>query len=422
MLEHYYLKPESIDRIRHDWLGKPIEQYVSWLHDQQYSPRSIYRRVPTLMHFSEFCQSSGVKAWNELPNHVDSFLDKWKQDHPCRSRKKEARQLAAAKAVRVSIQQMLCLLLPEYPGHLRKQLPKPFLQQAPDFFPYLQDERGLRENTIKSYCHNLRRFESYLRHINLHELNQLSPTVLSAFVTQSSQELCKNTLKCRCENIRIFLRYLHREGVTPHDLSISLDMPRVYRFSTIPRSISWGEVRQMFEAVDRRTPIGKRDYAILLLLVTYGLRSAEVAALSIDSIDWENERLRVPERKAGHSTAFPLSPIVGEAIVSYLQHGRQESTERALFLRSFAPFTPLRWQAIGLRATHYLKKADIQVARPGSHTLRHTCVQRLVDAHFSLKTIGDYVGHSVPISTQIYTKIDVEALREIASGDGEDIL
>lgn len=181
-------------------------------------------------------------------------------------------------------------------------------------------------------------------------------------------------------------------------------------------------MRLLLDAVELRTPVGKRDYAILLLLITYGLRSVEVANLSLDSIDWENERLHVPERKAGHSTVYPLSPIVGEAIINYLQSGRPESTERLIFLKVVAPYNPLRWQALGQRVTWYLKKAGIPVARPGSHTLRHTCIQHLVDAHFSLKTIGDYVGHSKPISTQVYTKIDVEALRDIALGNGEDVL
>jgi integrase len=161
-------------------------------------------------------------------------------------------------------------------------------------------------------------------------------------------------------------------------------------------------VQRLLAKVDRRSPIGKRDYAILLLLVTYGLRAREVSALTLDALDWAHERLAVPERKAGHSMAYPLSPIVGEAIIDYLQHGRAPSAERQLFLRACAPHTPLGWQAISQLTGRRLRNAGIAVSRPGSHTLRHTCVQRLVEAQFSLKAIGDYVGHSVPKSTEIY--------------------
>jgi len=192
--------------------------------------------------------------------------------------------------------------------------------------------------------------------------------------------------------------------------------------SHIPRSISWDEVDRMLKGVDRRRPAGKRDYAILLLLVTYGLRGREVAALTLDDIDWRNERLRVSERKAGHSTAYPLSAIVGQAIIDYLKDGRPQTADRRIFFRSVAPYVPLTYSAISGRASHYLHKAGIAVPRPGSHTLRHTCVQRLVDSQFSFKMIGDYVGHRSAAATEIYTKVNVEVLREVAIGVGEEVL
>jgi integrase/recombinase XerD len=178
----------------------------------------------------------------------------------------------------------------------------------------------------------------------------------------------------------------------------------------------------MLDTVDRRSARGKRDYALLLLLVTYGLRAREITALTVDDLDWRRERLRVPERKAGHSTAYPLSPLVGEALLDYLQHGRPTTTDRHVFFRVLAPPTAMTGGAISSRAAHYLHKAGVVVPRAGSHTLRHTCVQRLVDAEFSLKMIGDYVGHRSPASTEVYTKVAVEALRQVALGDGETIL
>ena len=144
--------------------------------------------------------------------------------------------------------------------------------------------------------------------------------------------------------------------------------------------------------------------------------------MTLDHIDWTREQLSVPGRKGGHSTAFPLSSSVGEALVDYLQHGRPQSAERQVFFMAFAPVRPISHTAVSKLATKYLRQAGIQVPRPGSHTLRHSCVQRLVDADFPLKTIGDFVGHRSPKTTEIYTKVAVEALREIALGDGEEVL
>jgi integrase/recombinase XerD len=176
------------------------------------------------------------------------------------------------------------------------------------------------------------------------------------------------------------------------------------------------------ETVDRRTHTGKRDFAILLLLVTYGLRAREVSKLTLDDIDWKRERLYIIGRKAGQSTAYPLSVSAGEAIVDYIKYGRPATQDRHLFFRSYAPRTPITHGAISTLASLYIRKAGIKVIRPGSHTLRHTCAQRLVDASFSFKLIGDYVGHRSLSSTEIYTKVDIESLRKVVAENEEDIL
>jgi len=246
---------------------------------------------------------------------------------------------------------------------------------------------------------------------------------LSAFVVErKASGLSRTSIRDACGVLRVFLRYAHRERLIAADLSTSVEWPQAYRLSTVPRSITWAEVREVLDTVDRRTACGKRDYAILLLLVTYGLRAREVTALTLDDIDWKRERLRIPERKAGHSTAFPLSTVVGEALVDYLWRGRPKVPGRRVFFRVVAPFEPITAAGVSSRAARYLHKAGIAVPRAGSHTLRHTCVQRLVDADFSLKAIGDYMGHRSPASTDVYAKVAIETLRQVALVDGEEVI
>lgn len=420
MLEKYYIKPQTIDRIRAHWLGEPIERYVTWLHDRRYGPRNVFRRVPLLLHFGTYAQSKGAKTWADLPEHVPGFVNNWTHDHGGNCRTDRARK-SVANGVRGPIEQMLRLLLPDFALTGRRQ-PFPFYDPAPGFAAHLSDERGLRPTSIHSYRQFLRHFEHYLAEIKMNSVRELSPTVLSAFVTSRSEGWGMSMLGGLCGALRVFLRYLFREKLISQDLSQVIEGPREYRLSSIPRSISWADVERMLAAVDRRSPVGKRDYAILLLLVTYGLRGREVAALTLDDVDWEHERLRVPERKAGHSTAYPLSQIVGEAIVDYLKHARPQGSDRHVFYRAMAPYEPMTAGAVSTRASFYLHKVGATVSRPGSHTLRHTCVQRLIDAHFPLKTIGDYVGHGSPESTAIYAKVSVENLREVALGDGEEVL
>ncbi len=418
MLERYFVKPETIDRIRASWIGELVERYVDWLSENRYSARTVLRRVPVVMSFGKYAWEHGARTWEDLPGHVDPFAEMWlRRGH---HRKSSRARKEIINFVKNPIKKMLGFAIPGLSGNGRPRKDDPF-PDVPGFFQYLREERGLRETSIWHYQNDLRSFEAYLARIGLHDLSELSPVVLSAFLTEHCSDLSPSSCTGLLSSIRVFLRYLFREGIVKRDLSTGVEGPRKYRMSDIPRSITWDEVRRMLEAVDLRTPFGKRDYAILLLLVTYGLRSREVADLTLDSIDWKKEELYVPGRKAGHSTAYPLSPVVGNAVLDYLRV-RPKTTDRHLFLRIFAPLGPYTYSAISLCVGRYLRRAGITVHRAGSHTLRHACVQRLVDAQFSFKTIGDYVGHRSIDSTAVYTKVNVEALREVALGDGEDVI
>jgi integrase/recombinase XerD len=422
MLDRYFIRPETIDRIRASWIAGAIERYVGWLTEHRYAPRNVFRRVPILRRFGDFARARGATTWEQLPAQVDAFVETWVRERGQGCRTEGARRKVAHEA-RNPVEQMLRLVVPGFVGRGRARGSHgPFAGRAGAFFDYLRVERGLRDATVLRYRHFLARFEAYLRTVELGDLQALSPAILGAFVAESGRRLGRASLRDLCGIVRVFLRYLHRQRLIAKDLSASVESPQVYRLSTIPRSITWDEVRRMLEAVDRRTIAGKRDYAILLLLVTYGLRAREVAALTVDDLDWKRDRLRIPERKAGHSTSYPLSPTVGAALVEYLQHGRPQTTDRRIFFRVLAPPVPLTAEAVAGRASHYLHRAGIVVPRAGSHTLRHTCVQRLVDAEFPFELIGDYVGHRVPESTEIYTKVATDALRDVALGDGEAIL
>jgi integrase/recombinase XerD len=419
MLEEYFTKPVTVDRFRSSWIGTEIEAYVVWLAEQGYGTKSVWRRVPIIFAFGEFARAHGAASVSDLPALVESFVADRVAAHHTRTRSTRP----MAKEVRGPVEQMLAVVVPDFEPTGRSHHAQPFADVVPGFFDGLVEERGLRPASINSYRHHLDRFEAYLARIGVVSIKELSPPILSAFIVErAGAGLAKSTVRSSAGVLRVFLRYLHREGVLDGDLSAAVGWPQVYRLSSIPRSISWDDVNRVLAGVDRRTEAGKRDYAILLLLVTYGLRGREVAALTLDDIDWRRERLSVPERKAGHSTAFPLSAVVGEALVDYLRSGRPATTERRLFFRAVAPRRPIGPAAVSSLARFYLLKADVDVPRPGSHTLRHSAVQRLVDADFDLKTIGDFVGHRSARSTEVYAKVAVEALREVALGDGEEVL
>lgn len=418
MLERYFYQPKTIDRIRANWFGSSIEKYVEWMEREGYSARNVYRRVPLLCHFGDFARENGAQTLEQAALLVEAFAQLWVFEHPPSSGSLPARSKVMEEA-RNPVNQMFRLVLPTHVGGGRHAKPDPFRNDVPGFFPYLREERGLKPSTIYQYRYCLARFSDFLSRQGIRSLTEISPATLSAFVVEVAPALSLNTRRGLCSEMKVFLRYCHREKILTSALEDAVEMPQTYRLDSLPRAIGWDDVRKMLEQVDRRTAKGKRDFAILLLLVTYGLRAHEVSALTLDDVDWERDRLLVPERKAGHSTAYPLAGVIGKALMDYLQHGRPKTDDRHLFFRVLAPKVPIGSDAIASSVALYLHKAGIVVPRAGAHTLRHTCVQHLVDADFPFKIIGDYVGHRSPSSTAIYAKIATEALREVAMGDGE---
>lgn len=420
MLDQYFVRPESADRLRALWLGPAIDRYAEWLAARQAAKDTARQHLRVLVDLNQFTQSRGVQRWDELPALVDDFVrhrfrlhGKWCQTA------KDRRSVRSQS--RAPVEQLLRLLIPEYVGSARRVV-WPFQVEAPGFLHYLRDERGLRPETLHRYAHCLRSFEAYLQRVGTDRLAEIFPALLSKFLTERARQVSPGGVRSCGGVLRVLLRYLHRQGIVAKDLSRAVPRGRTYRHAAIPRAIPWGEVERVLASIDRRAQLGKRDYAILMLLATYGMRAQEVAALDLSAIDWQRSQFHVLARKAGNSTSYPLAAAVGEAIIDYLRNGRPASDDRHVFLTVKAPFHGLQHFDISGLASKYLHRAGSQVPRAGSHTFRHSCVQRLVDTDVPFKMIGDYVGHRSEDATQIYAKVALHKLRALTLGDAEGAL
>jgi site-specific recombinase XerD len=422
MLERYFLRMKTVDGIRASWIGPAIERYVTWLHEHRYAARVVFSRVPTLMHFGTFAQQRGAKTWDDLPDHVDAFVEAG-PSFIGRKRRTRAWERKLAGELRRTVEQMIRLVVPGFKGHGRsRRTARPFTGELPGFFDYLATERGIGHTSVYGYDCYITSFEKYLVREAV-SLPAVTPGVLTAFVAErAAGGVHKASLSTVCSVLRVFLRYAHRQGVVKRDLSVVLDSPLIYRLSTVPRSLPWDKVKRLIGGVDRRDATGKRDYAILLLLATYGLRVTEVASLLLEDVDWKHDRIRIRDRKIGNSTGYPLTQAVGDALIDYIRNARPTTTDRHLFMRRIAPLQPIGTAAITSRMRTLLAAAGIHVPRPGGQVFRHSCVQRLVDAEMPYKTISDYVGHRSTLSQGTYAKVSIEALRDVALGDGEAIL
>jgi site-specific recombinase XerD len=197
-------------------------------------------------------------------------------------------------------------------------------------------------------------------------------------------------------------------------LDASIDTPRLYRGEQLPRAMTWDVVQAFLGAIDRSTPRGRRDYAMLLLLATYGLRVSEVAALRLDDIAWRTERIRVPRPKVSAPLVLPLTVEVGAALVDYVRHVRPKASDREVFLRLRAPIGPLVPTAVGEAFQRWKRRSGLPIGDHSAHCLRHSLAIHLLRQGTSIKAIGDLLGHRSIESTCVYLRLHVADLREAA--------
>ncbi len=193
--------------------------------------------------------------------------------------------------------------------------------------------------------------------------------------------------------------------------------PPRYAFAEIPRAFSEEDIQRLLRTVEHdRSPSGLRDRAILLLLVTYGIRAGEVARLRLEDIDWREERIRIRQSKTGAESHLPLVTSVGNALLEYLEEGRPQSGRREVFLGIYAPHNPFSCgSSLASLIQHRVKRAGIATkGRHGSHALRFARAIRLLRASVPIKTIGDLLGHQSADSTGVYLRLAEDDLRSIS--------
>lgn len=279
---------------------------------------------------------------------------------------------------------------------------------------YLFEAQALAKATIINYVPFVRDFLIDCYGDGRVTLSKLRASDIVKFVQHQAQHLHRKRAKLMTSALRSFLRYARYCGDVTLDLAAAVPVVPNWSMTAIPRGIATDQVRQLLTSIDRSTGMGRRDYAILLLLARLGLRSGEIASLELDDIDWNAGQL-VVHGKSGQRNELPLSTEVGKAIAAYLQRGRPNSSCRRVFLRAKAPITGFRGQCgIGSIVQHSLQRAGINAPTAGTHQFRHGLATEMLRQGASLGEIGDLLGHRHPQTTKIYTKVDLNALRTLA--------
>ena len=283
-----------------------------------------------------------------------------------------------------------------------------------DFKRYLSQERGLSVAILHIYLPIVHQFLQERFGHGPTEFSALCATDLTGFVQRHVHERSPRSAQHMVGALRAFLRYLRYRGKITSDLAACVPTVANWSFSTLPRFLQPGQVQQVLAHCNRRTTLGRRNYAILLLLARLGLRAGEVVAMTLDDIDWKAGHLTV-RGKGGRWVQMPLPMDVGRAIAAYLQDGRPHRGSRRLFIREHAPRVGFaNSAAISTLVQRALARAGVNSPHTGAHVFRHTLATEMLRHGASLNEIGELLRHQHPNTTQIYAKVDLSALRPLA--------
>lgn len=315
-----------------------------------------------------------------------------------------------------------------YLQHNNYPLPEQFDALAEDFFEFESKTTEKAISTARKNYMTARQFLNYAVSQGAENIKGINNSIINGWVS-SLGGLRPATVKGYCSGLGIFFVWLYKKGYTLDDFSQLLPSVRIWRMSEIPSVWQEDDLSKLLSSVDRGSPIGKRDYAILLLAAGLGLRASDIKTLKMQNLKWRAQKgrstIELIQYKTGEPVSLPLLKDVGNAIIDYLKNGRPVSDSPYVFLRHNAPFEPFGPDAgMNWIIDRYAQKAGIKLspaAKHGMHSLRHTFASSLVAGKAPVETIAGLLGHVNTQTAHVYIKVDIEGLRECALSPSEVI-
>lgn len=296
--------------------------------------------------------------------------------------------------------------------------PLPFADLLDEFASWMKHERGLSPATIKNRRWHIASFLRWFGEPG-RSLSSLRLTDVDNYQAAcKSRDLSRIAIKIHTNAIRAFLRYAGSRKWCSSSIADSIQGPRIYAHENIPSGPSRDKIKLLVSSLETDKPTDIRSRAIIMLFAIYGLRTSEVSRLRLEDIDWEHDQLVVRRYKQRYSQLYPLVPAVGDAMVRYLKQVRPECRYREVFITLLAPRRPMSCASLYSAVARPMQRLGIKsLPHRGPHALRHACAAHLLSEGFTLKEIGDHLGHRSPSATRIYAKVDLAGLREVAAFD-----
>jgi site-specific recombinase XerD len=395
------IDPKLLERLRVGPLAQYFDPYLARIEEEGFSPSSVPCQAYAIARFSKWLQEKHIPLGDLNGTTVRAFLNR----DPGVVHRPEPETIHRLVAILRDLGVLKVELAPQLTA---------VQECVREYCQYLVRQRGLSVKSLPNYLSFVEQFLQEKFAQRELRLDVLRAQDVPVYVKSHVAKLSPARAKLLVTALRSFLRYLLHQGKISVDLSPCVLPVAYWSYSDIPKSLPAGTVERVLGQCDRKTPIGRRNYAILLLLARLGLRAGEVVTLNLEDLDWDSGLIKI-RRKGSRWTQFPLPEDVGVAIAAYLRSDRPPSSSRRVFLRHCAPARGFAGTiSISSVVRRTLIRAGVDSARTGAHVLRHTLAVELLRNGASLQEIGDVLGHRSPNTTAIYAKVDLVALRSIA--------
>ena len=386
-----------------------------WRRNRRLCRSSLRLYCCWIQRFCAYCDAQAIDWRTELTKTGAERFARWWRSCGSGRRGRLRSTLASSHSALRAWSFALSTLGEDLPSWSPAPPPSSVDRGFPRFSAYLREVRGNPPVTIHKKLAQLAAFDCY-RRARRTSRAEIRLQEIDAYVVHCRRRLARSTVADICSTLRGYLRFLHVTGEMAVDLSPAVMSPRIRIAERPHRTLSWSDVQRILHAVDRTTPVGRRDYALLLMMSVYGLGAGEVIGLGLDDVDWRAATLRVRRPKNGVTFLLPLLPEVARALADYLKRGRPPHTaSRSLFVTMRTPFARL---ACSVTVRHILgsaaDRAGVTAPFLGTHVLRHTHASRQLDLGTPTKVIGDILGHRDPASTSAYLRVPGDRLRALS--------
>ena len=409
----------TIEKLSSGPLGNILDEFCERLLEQGYSRGTIRLLLSHVSHLNQYLESQNIGKDDVLS---ESDINKFFKDYPRYSRNRGPLD-RHIRRLRFSINRFVQYL--QQLGRFDSQDEPPvFATILEDYLRWMHDERHVTMGTLEVRRHSISEFLKWLGPKATDQgLAELTPEVIEQFFLSYAETSGPSARRSMQAALRTFLRFCLQKGLIQHPLDKAVPTLHTYKLATVPRGLSHKQAQKLLDSVNRKTPVGRRDYAILQLLYAYGVRGGQVRALQLADIQWSKNQILFKALKHGKDSLLPLTEDVGKSLLDYLKKARPDCTCPEVFLTSRAPYHRLvRSNALSAIVCRYIVKSHVKVTSKGSHALRHCFATRMVQAGHPLKSVADVLGHRCLSSTFMYTKVDFNALKQVALEWPQEVL